>query len=52
MFGKKKKTWFAKNFAFKNHVLGMKLKALISKCVFDKKYNKGVGFQTDPKILC
>jgi hypothetical protein len=36
MFGKKKKAWFAKNFAFKNHVLGMKLKALFSKCVFDK----------------
>ena len=49
MFDKKKKAWFAKNFAFKNHVLGMKLKALISKCVFDKKYSKKMGYQMDIK---
>ena len=37
VFGKKKKTRFAKQFAFKNHFLGMKLKASFSKRVFGKK---------------
>ena len=32
-----KKTWFAKYFAFKNHVLGMKLKTSFSKRAFNKK---------------
>jgi hypothetical protein len=40
VFGKKKKTWFAKNISFKNHVLGMKLKASFSKRTFDKKHDK------------
>jgi hypothetical protein len=38
VFNKKKKTWFAKIFAFKNHFLGMKLKASFSKNDFGKKH--------------
>jgi hypothetical protein len=37
MFGKKKKTWFVKNFALKNHFLEMKLNTSFSKCAFNKK---------------
>ena len=37
IFDKKKKAWFAKNFAFKNQVLGIKLKTLFSKPDFDQK---------------
>ena len=48
MFDRKKKTWFAKIFAFKNHVLGMKLKTSFSKCAFGKKHCKEMGYQTDP----
>jgi hypothetical protein len=48
VFGKKKKAWFEKNFAFKNHILGMKLKALFSKRAFGKKHGKEMGSQTDP----
>jgi hypothetical protein len=40
VFGKKKKAWFAKNFALKNHVVGMKLKASFSKHAFHKKHGK------------
>ncbi len=49
VFGKKKKAWFAKKFAFKNQVLGIKLKTLFSKRDFDKKHGKEMGSQTDPK---
>jgi hypothetical protein len=44
VFGKK--TWFAKYFAFKNHVLGMKLKTSFSKRVFNKKHGKEMGYQS------
>ena len=37
VFGKKKKAWFAKKFALKNHILGMKLKTSFSKYTFRKK---------------
>jgi hypothetical protein len=47
VFNKKKKTLFAKIFAFKNHVLGMKLKTSFSKRAFDKKHDKEMGYQTD-----
>jgi hypothetical protein len=40
VFAKKKKSWFAKTFAFKNHVLGMKLKASFSIRAFGKKHGK------------
>ena len=43
VFGKKKKVWFAKNFAFKKHVLRMKLKTLFPKHAFGKKHGKGMG---------
>ena len=49
VFGKKKKTWVAKFFSFKNHVLGMKLKVSFSKRDFGKKHDKKMGYQTDPK---
>jgi hypothetical protein len=42
VFGKKKKTWFAKIFALKNHVLGMKLKTSFSKYDFSKKLGKKI----------
>ena len=48
MFSKKKKTWFAKKFAFKNHFLEMKLKVSFSKYTFGKKHVKEMGNQTDP----
>ena len=48
VFGKKKKAWFAKTFAFKNHFLRMKLKTSFSKCDFGKKHDKKMGYQTDP----
>ncbi len=48
VFGKKKKAWFAKFFTFKNHILGMKLKASFSKCAFGKKHGKAMSYQTDP----
>jgi hypothetical protein len=48
VFSKKKKAWFAKFFAFKNHVLGMKFKASFSKRAFDKKYGKAMSYQMDP----
>jgi hypothetical protein len=51
VFGKKKKAWFAKKFALKNHVLGMKLKASFSKRAFGIKHGKEMGYQTDPKDL-
>ena len=38
VFGKKKKTWFVKFLAWKNHLLKMKLKTLFLKYVFNKKY--------------
>jgi hypothetical protein len=38
VFDKKKKAWFVKFLALKNHFLEMKLKASFSKCVFNKKY--------------
>ena len=46
----KKKAWFVKNFAFKNHVLGMKLKTSFSNHVFGKKHSKKIGSQTNPEI--
>ena len=51
VFSKKKKAWFVKKFAFKSHVLGMKLKASFSKRVFDKNDSKEMGYQTDPIII-
>jgi hypothetical protein len=54
IFGKKKKAWFAKNFAFKNQVLGIKLKTSFSKRDFEKKkkkHGKEMGSQTDPKAF-
>ncbi len=47
VFGKKKKVWFVKKFTFKNHVLGIKLKASFSKRAFDIKHDKKMGYQTD-----
>ena len=50
VFGKRKKAWFAKNFAFKNNVLGMKLKVLFSKCDFGKKHGKKMSYQMDSLV--
>jgi hypothetical protein len=38
VFGKKKKAWFVKFLALKNHFLEMKLKASFSKCAFNKNH--------------
>ena len=52
VFGKKKKKNMVckKKFAFKNHILGMKLKVSFSKHDFDKKQSKKIGYQTDPNV--
>jgi hypothetical protein len=52
VFGKRKKAWFAKNFAFKNQVLGMKLKASFSKRDFDKKHDKKWVTKRTHRLLC
>jgi hypothetical protein len=49
VFDNKKKLWFVKNFAYKNHVLRMKLKTSFPKRAFDEKHNKKMGSQTNPK---
>ena len=48
---KREKHGLQKKLPFKNHVLGIKVKALFSKCVFDKKHGKRIYSQTDPKSV-
>jgi hypothetical protein len=40
VFGKKKKTWFVKFLALKNHFLEMNVKVSFSKCAFNKNMVK------------
>jgi hypothetical protein len=48
---RRKKYGLLKKFAFKSHVLEMKLKAYFSKHVFGKKHGKEMSYQTDPIII-